>query len=256
MNTRDRANDINSVLVTDVTNTTLAAITTTVPASTVIPTKTVVPSRVTTTSTKTLFTINRVKPTAVVLKTTKITTASCYIPNNAPHWDRKASITPTVGSISALALSSSIPATATGANNATMTANSAKFRIKDRRLAFNNESDRLAWLQEREARFAAGNGLVKRAPDEATITITDTNTANYPTITSTSTLAAVTATITSTSMVTATITPPPVKILSGTTILPPVTITAATPTRSIIKYAVATNSSTKTYTVTLVYSFF
>jgi hypothetical protein len=51
-------------------------------------------------------------------------------------------------------------------------------------------------------------------------------------------------------MVSATITPPPIKILSGTTILPPVTITLATPTRSVVRYAVATHYTTKTYTIT------
>jgi hypothetical protein len=196
-----------------------------------------------------MFTINRVKPTAVVIKSTKITTASCLLPYKPPQLDRKAKITPTVGRISALALSSSVPAKPTGAANATATANSAKFRVKDRRVAFNSESDRLAWLQERDERLAA-RGIVKRAPDQPTMTITDTNTSDYPTITSTSTLAAVTATITSTVMVSATVTPPPIKVLSGSTILPPVTVTLATPTRSITRYAVATNYITKTYTVT------
>lgn len=71
-----------------------------------------------------------------------------------------------------------------------------------------------------------------------------------------STLAAVTATITSTSIVTATITPAPIVVLGPATTLQGVTITAATPTRTLVKYAVATNISTKTYTITLVSPFY
>lgn len=78
-----------------------------------------------------------------------------------------------MGHISALALSSSVAPSPTG----------AKFRVKDRRLAFNSEADRLSWLQEREERLSGG--LVKRAPDNQTVTVTDTNTADYPTITTT-----------------------------------------------------------------------
>ncbi|QDS75105.1 hypothetical protein FKW77_007220 [Venturia effusa] len=231
-----------TVSVTYTTNTTLAALTTTVPASTVIPTKTVIPTAVTTTSTKNLFTISLVLPTASVLKVTNIATASCFVPPFRPIFDRKASITPTVGQISASALAST--------SSAAPLATGAKFRVKDRRLAFNSEADRLAWLQEREERFVGG--LFKRAPDNQTVTITDTNTAHYPTITTTSTLPALTATITSTSVFTATITPAPIKVLGPATTLQGVTITASTPTRTIVKYAVATNISTKTLTITVV----
>ncbi|TLD20904.1 p-loop containing nucleoside triphosphate hydrolase [Venturia nashicola] len=225
-----------TVSVTYTTNTTLAALTTTVPASTVIPTTTVTPAPVTTTSTTNLLTIDLVVPTASVLKTTIVATASCLVLHLAPRFDRRASITPTVGHISASAL-------------AAPTAVGAKFRVKDRRVAFNSESERLSWLQQREDRLAMG--LVKRAPDNQTVTVTDTNTAHYSTITTTSTLAAVTATITSTRILTATITPAPIKVLGPATTLKVVTITASTPTRTIVKYAIATNISTKTFTVTV-----
>lgn len=139
----------------------------------VIPTKTVTPAAVTTTSTKNLFTIDLVIPTASVLKTTIVATASCFVPPFAPIFDRRARITPTVGHISASAMASSAAPKATG----------AKFRVKDRRVAFNSEAERVSWLQEREERLALG--LVKRAPDSQTVTVTDTNTAHYPTITTT-----------------------------------------------------------------------
>ncbi|KAE9962098.1 hypothetical protein BLS_000827 [Venturia inaequalis] len=228
-----------TITVAYTTNTTLAALTTTVPASTVIPTKTVIPAAVTTTSTNNLFTIDLVIPTASVLKTTKVATASCLVLPFAPIFDRRAKITPTVGHISASALATSVAPKTTG----------AKFRVKNRRVAFNSESERLAWLQEREERLAMG--LVKRAPDNQTVTWTDTNTAHYPTITTTSTLPAVTATITSTSIVTATITPAPIKVLGPATTLKGITITAPVPTRTIVRYAVATNISTQTFTVTV-----
>jgi hypothetical protein len=51
---------------------------------------------------------------------------------------------------------------------------------KFRRAAY-DPNDRAKFVAERRAYLAAANALAKRAPDQPTLTITDTVTSNYPT---------------------------------------------------------------------------
>ncbi|KAF2434507.1 hypothetical protein EJ08DRAFT_646468 [Tothia fuscella] len=220
-----------TVTETDTAKTTLPPLTVTVPSTTVSPTTTVTPARVTVYSTKTLFTVKRTKPTASVVKTTKVVTASCKIPKKPTTTMKTCTIRPTVGKIQSLP---------------TALPSGPKFRR-----AVYDPNNKAKFVAERRAYLAAANALVKRAPDEPTVTITDTNTANYPTVTSTETASASTATITSTSQITATITPSPVTLVNGKTTISKITITAPTPTRNIVKYTVATDYTTKTFTYTV-----
>jgi hypothetical protein len=105
-----------------------------------------------------MFTVNRFKPTLSIIKDTKVVTASCFVPHRAPTHMKKATITPTVGSIRALPT----------------TGRSAKFRRSDNPL-----QDKAKFLAERHAYLAANNAVVKRGVDQPTLTITDTNTANW-----------------------------------------------------------------------------
>ena len=135
----------------------MSPLTTTIPSTTVSPTTTITPSRVTVYSTQTVFTIHKTKPTLAVIKTTKVVTATCKIPKKAPTHMKKATITPTVGPIKSLP-----------------TANSAKFRRSP------HVNDKAKFIAERRAYLAAANAhVVKRAPDAPTLTVTDTNTADF-----------------------------------------------------------------------------
>ncbi|KAG9658734.1 hypothetical protein KCU98_g3077, partial [Aureobasidium melanogenum] len=90
--------------------------------------------------------------------------------------------------------------------------------------------------------------LVKRTPDSATVTSTDTNTAHWSFITSSFTASPVIQTSTTTVESTTTITPAPITIVAtGTT----VTKTAETSTRTITKRTTTTSKVTKTVTATL-----
>ena len=164
---------IEATVIDVASNTTLPAVTTTVPATTIVPTKILTPSRVTSTSTKTLFTIYKVRPTVQIIKSTVIVTPSCTIPPRQPTHDPTCRIKPTVGaaSIQQIAISA-VPALATAPAKLA----SVKFRRTERGVEFDKE----LFLRERHERMAA-NKLVKRAPDQATLTVTDTNTADYTT---------------------------------------------------------------------------
>jgi hypothetical protein len=105
-----------------------------------------------------MFTVTRVHPTLDIEKSTKIVTASCHVPRRAQTHMKKATITPTVGSIRALP-----------------TPKSAKFRVAK------NLQDRAKFVAERRAYLADANALVKRAPDNATMTITNTVTSDWTT---------------------------------------------------------------------------
>jgi hypothetical protein len=143
--------------VTDTSSVTLPPKTTVIPSRSITPTTTVTPSRVTAYSTKTLFTINRFKPTLAIIKNTKIVTASCHVPPKAPTHMKKATITPTVGKFRTLP-----------------TGKSAKFRRAS------NLQDKAKFVAERRSYLAANPAaLVKRSPDQPTLTITDTNTADW-----------------------------------------------------------------------------
>ncbi|CAD0109863.1 unnamed protein product [Aureobasidium uvarum] len=90
--------------------------------------------------------------------------------------------------------------------------------------------------------------LAKRAPDSATVTSTDTNTAHWISVTSSFTAAPVTQTSYTTAESTTTITPAPVTIVESQTT---VTKTAATSTRTITRRTTTTSKITKTVTATL-----
>ncbi|KAH0383658.1 hypothetical protein KCU92_g5174, partial [Aureobasidium melanogenum] len=90
--------------------------------------------------------------------------------------------------------------------------------------------------------------LAKRAPDSATITSTDTNTAHWSSVTSSFTASPVVHTSTTTVESTTTITPTPITIVAtGTT----VTKTAETSTRTITRRTTTTSKTTKTVIATL-----
>lgn len=72
---------------------------------------------------------------------------------------------------------------------------SARFKDDILQARCPNTELKKAFVQERAAKLKQ---LVKRAPDQPTITITDTNTAEYPTVTFTSTAPAETITYTMT----------------------------------------------------------
>ncbi|KAK5739199.1 hypothetical protein LTR17_005500 [Elasticomyces elasticus] len=208
------------------------------PAKTIKPTTTLVPRRVTTTRTITMGTISKTKYIAIPTIITKTKTMTCSIPHRQPWADPTCTITPTL--ISAAALSTDAAAT---------TSAQARRRDNARRVPFERE----VRIAERKARLAGGKE--KRALDFPTTIITDLNTSNYPTTTVTSTAPTLTMSITSilTVFTTSTTTS---TILSGTTKLAQVTITAPTPTKTQTRYTlvtktVATVTKHPTITVTI-----
>ncbi|KAF2400759.1 hypothetical protein EJ06DRAFT_521461 [Trichodelitschia bisporula] len=227
---------------TDVSSTTLPAATTTVPSTTIYPTKTMTPARVTVYTTKTINTITRIKPTLTVIKTTKVVTATCTVPPRQPTNDRKARIIPTIRGVTAAALS---------ASSATASAAPSPNPARNRR-GRGFIQNRARFLKERSERLAVmhAGAIVKRAPDQPVMTITDTNTADYPTITQTITAPELINTIINTVQTTTTITPPVVTVMSGQ-VIQVTTVTAPTPTRVITKQVLATVLVTKTYAFTV-----
>ncbi|KAL9097159.1 MAG: hypothetical protein Q9165_000586 [Trypethelium subeluteriae] len=228
---------------TDTATTTLAPSTVTQPSTTVKPTTTVTPAAVTSTKTITLLTLHPTKWTLSIVKATATKTASCKTPIRAQTADPTATITPTL--ITAAALQSS----SASANVAA--AIKRRGRV-DRRVPLDAEqriAERKAKIAARGARFA---GIEKRAPDLATTTITDTNTADWVTTTSTSTASATTATVYAAVTTTSTVTPAPITVVSGKTTAPVVTVTAPTPTKTKTKIAIATSWVTKALTQTYV----
>jgi hypothetical protein len=131
--------------------------------------------RVTTTTTKTVFTITKTRPAVNFGLSTAVVTASCSVPKKQNHHDPICTITPTVGGIIALALSEAAPvATATIGIES-----SVKFRKLKNRSANVALLDKRKFIEDRHKRLAH---LAKRAPDQSTITVTDTNTADYITV--------------------------------------------------------------------------
>ncbi|KAI9664628.1 MAG: hypothetical protein M1821_006074 [Bathelium mastoideum] len=219
---------------TNTVTTTLAPSTVTKPSTTVNPTTTITPAAVTSTKTVTLLTLHPTKYTVSVDLTTVTKTASCKTGVRASTTDPTATITPTIVTAAALSTGGVKPR--------------GRF---DRRVPTNAE-ERIA---QRKAKIAARRaglaGLVKRSPDQATVTVTDTNTADYVTTTTTSTAAATTATVFAAVTTTSTVTPAPITVVSGKTTAPVVTITAATPTKTKTTIAIATSWTTKTITETV-----
>ena len=102
-------------------------------------------------------------------------------------------------------------------------------------------------------RNAQGRKLRKRAPDEATSTIMETDTAKFVTSTSVVTASAVTQTVQTYSTITSTETPPPATVYSGVTTVSPTVVTAAAQTKTKTKLTVDILFSTKTFTTRYVY---
>ena len=130
--------------------------TVTSPAVTLSPTITITPKRVTVKETQTVATISKTKYVVQPSVVTRTKTASCHVPRRQQHPDPKCRITPTLVSAAALQTSQA----------------KGRFRrVKDRSVP----ADRAQRIAERKARLARGE-LQKRAPDNATVTVTDTNT--------------------------------------------------------------------------------
>ncbi|KAJ4295298.1 hypothetical protein N0V90_007309 [Kalmusia sp. IMI 367209] len=149
-----------------------------------------------------------------ITKFTATKTASCKLPTRPATFDRRAVIVPTVGPAASI--------------------------IDSIGLNFRRDAEsRERFLQERAANLA----LVERAPDPQPLIVTEANTEKWPTSTATSTGSTITATITSFSTSLATLTPPPVTVFSGKATASMITITASTPTQTIIRYVIATVGS-------------
>ncbi|KAF1809693.1 hypothetical protein P152DRAFT_157102 [Eremomyces bilateralis CBS 781.70] len=225
---------------TDTLTETLPPKTTAVPR-TVTRTVTVRPKRVTTTTTKTLLTLKIVKPTIVVTKTTKTITATCSRRGRQNHPDPTCHILPTVIPVP--------PALQT------LILGTRSIRIKGRDV-HDYLADKERFVRERRDRFAdleePSHQLEKRAPDQATLTVTDTDTAHYPTTTNILTASPpIVITETSETTTTTTSTPPPVTIVTGRTQAPAVTVTLPTPTKTKKKWVIARTTSYRTYTRTV-----
>jgi DNA-binding protein HU-beta len=110
-------------------------------------------------------------------------------------------------------------------------------------------NDRPKFLAERSARLEA-MGVEKRAPDQPTVTVTNTNTAVWPTVTKTSLAPTQYMTMTITDTVYKTVKPAPVTVLKGQKTAHQVVITLPTSTRTSTKYTVVSTTTTKVVTHT------
>jgi len=124
------------------------------------PTITTTPQKVTVTTTKVQGTVKETAYTVEPRLITKIHTASCKVPRKQQHPDPTCSITPTLVKAAALE-----------------TASPTAMRFMDRSVPLAREQR----IAERKARLAEARVLEKRAPDNATVTVTDTNTVRQPT---------------------------------------------------------------------------
>jgi hypothetical protein len=115
-----------------------------------------------------------------------------------------------------------------------------------------SENEKLAFLAARSARLEkmGAGALHKRAPDLATTTMTNTNTAQWPTVTKTFTASTGYVTIATTVTVNATITPSPVTVVAGQTTAAQVVVTAPASTRISTKYTMAWQIATTVQTHT------
>ncbi|KAK7183594.1 hypothetical protein DPSP01_010429 [Paraphaeosphaeria sporulosa] len=201
---------VNQTITETTTGTTyLSPSTVTIPSATITPTTTVTPRKVTSYSTKALLTLRVPAYTFEVTKVTATKTASCKLPTRPAHFDRRAVIVPTVGPVAHIIASIGL---------------------------FRREEDRGRFLQERAERLA----LVERAPDPQPLLVTETNTDKWTTVTVTSTGTPIVATITSEVTSLATLTPPPITVVSGECTETRVTVTAPTPTLLKTRYIIAT----------------
>lgn len=110
--------------------------------------------------------------------------------------------------------------------------------------------DMPTFLAKREARLKAMGALEKRAPDEATITVTEADTAVWPTVTSTIFAPTQYSTVTSVLYVVSTMTPSPVVVYAGESTAQRVTVTVPVSTRLVTKYTVVYQYTTRMQTYT------
>ncbi|KAF2449302.1 hypothetical protein P171DRAFT_469387 [Karstenula rhodostoma CBS 690.94] len=214
---------VNQTITTTTTGTTyLDPRTVTSPSATITPTTTVTPRKMTSYSTKALLTLRIPTYKFNIAKVTATKTASCKLPTRPTHFDRRAVIVPTVGPVA---------------------------HIVDSIGLFRREEDRGRFLQERASRLA----LVGRAPDPQPLLVTEANTNKWSTATVTTTGTPIVATITSEVTTLATLTPPPVTVVSGQRTAKRVTVTAPTPTLTKTRYVIVTVGTT-TKTVDYVYT--
>jgi len=135
-----------------------------------IPAKTITPGAVTTRRDFFLFgTITIIKWKFAVVPDIQTKTAICHAPSRPNNGDPTAAITPTL-------VNGAAPSTNTAKMNGTR---------PHRHIVF----DRARRIRDRKERLAHFNKLNKRAPELATVTITDTNTSDFVTSTSTITVA-------------------------------------------------------------------
>ena len=97
---------------------------------------------------------------------------------------------------------------------------------------------------------AAAGQLVKRAPDQQTITVTETATTDFVTVQATSTTATTDVTLTSTVLSTTTATPPAVTVTSALINLKLATVLQQLLQPTVTKWVVATAVSTTSVPVT------
>jgi len=157
----------------------------TLPSTTFAPTKTIVPPKVTIITDRTVATVTKTKYSVVPTVVTRTKTASCLVPRRQQHPDPTCTITPTLVSAAALSTSPAQQAKGWGNFDNNNRFNNGRFNRGHRNLDRAVPLDREQRIAERKARLA--RGLEKRSPDNATVTVTDTNTADFITTTLTST---------------------------------------------------------------------
>ncbi|KAF4552670.1 Hypothetical protein D9617_9g024590 [Elsinoe fawcettii] len=181
------------------------------------------------TETKTLGTVSKTSRTVIPTYVTVTETASCTIPEQKN--DKPCRVTPTM--IVAAAMMSDPPA--------------KRFRpVYQRGVKADSlpkiravPADREQRLQERRERLAEARKMEKRSPDSATMTVTDSNTANYPVVTSTVATGTSTMTITAVTTSTSTVTETET-CLRGRGVASAVTITKPTRTLTRWRFTVVT----------------
>jgi hypothetical protein len=240
-------------------------------------------------STKVLYTVYRTIPRVTVSKVTKVVTATCSVPPRQTTPDKTCRIKPTVAHAAAFdggrksmeidPLVGNMPgATPPPFVNKAPQQVSSIVHILERtstvksatksKSAFDwttpippnmdrfgrvfwarDLNDKPKFLAERSARLEA-MGVKKRSPDQATVTVTNTNTAVWPTVTSTILVSTRYMTLTSTATVYKTVKPVPVTVLKGEKTAAQVVVTMPKSTRTSTKYIVASATTIKMITHT------
>lgn len=166
---------------------------------------------VTSTATAELVAVQNVLPTvADVLNAMATETATCITPAVHRMPDATARMQVSIAGLPYIAVKTP---TVRASKKRDLNHWSAKYRRLIQQGQTADAGLRKAYVEERRVRLVESHvAIVKRAPDVPTITLTSTNTADYPTTTSISTAAPSTVEITTTQVITATVTPPPVTL--------------------------------------------